>query len=237
MLRRLLGLECWFDRLDERRRVLAGLGVLGFVGASCLYILGIGSSVVVSRMALPLVAEPAPVVVRVPARAPAAPVVVQPSLPTPAPAQAVGPAPTPAVIAGGELIEPPSVREVTLVPRPPQVVWQPEPLKPRVGATPQTTPAPVASPRPGGLLGPAAPVASPRPAAPAGPGASPVPLAPAAPQPGPNGPVVAPTATVPAKPANGPTPTSVPTARPQTTTVPPTATPRPAGPTPTPARR
>ena len=46
---RLLRLEYWFDRLSEPQRLLVGLAALGFFATCWLYVLGLGSIVLVSR--------------------------------------------------------------------------------------------------------------------------------------------------------------------------------------------
>src|SRR5205823_3341170 len=46
---RLLRLQYWYDRLSEPQRLLAGLGAIVLLGTSWLYVLGLGSWVLVNR--------------------------------------------------------------------------------------------------------------------------------------------------------------------------------------------
>ena len=131
----LLRLQYWYDRLSDPRRLLVGLGAILFLAASLLYVLGLTTTVLVSRMELrpeaaPATdAAPAPVVEAQPTPAP--------NQPTPVPAT---PTATPAVDSSGDLIQPPDVPEVAIIPAPPRI-YEPQPqlLKPRVVATPAAT--------------------------------------------------------------------------------------------------
>ena len=128
----LLRLQYWYDRLSEPRRLLVGLGTILFLAACLLYVLGFTSSILVSRMELgPAPAEtPAPIAVE----APATPA---PGEPTSVPAT---PTATPADDGGGNLIRPPEVPDVAIIPVPPRLYEpQPQPIKPRVVATPIAT--------------------------------------------------------------------------------------------------
>jgi hypothetical protein len=161
----LLRAQYWFDRLSEPRRLLVGLLAIVFLGACLLYVLGFTSSILVSRMGTSPAPEPAPGPASAETAAPA--VVVEaggtpePARPTAAP---VTPTATPPVDQGGSLIQPPEVPEVAIIPAPPRI-YEPQPLKPRVVATPVATAraaAPtVATPQPtraggnGGQLTPA----------------------------------------------------------------------------------
>ena len=125
---RLLRLQYWYDRLSEPQRLLAGLGAIVFLGTSWLYVLGLGSWVLVNRAEqfdpsrTGTVTQATPIV----ATAQSAPA-----------ATAVR---TPAVDTNAGLIPPPDVPEVAIVPQPPRYVAPVVPIKPRVI---ETTPMPV----------------------------------------------------------------------------------------------
>ena len=130
---RLLQLQYWYDRLSEPQRLLVGVAVIVFLVTTWLYVLGLGSWVLVNRMD-ELGLEPATssdqiVVTQLPE------VVVSDQ---PAPAM-----PTAAVEVSDGLIQPPDVPEVPIIPAPPRAVVPAVPVKPRVMATVVSTPAPV----------------------------------------------------------------------------------------------
>lgn len=132
---RLLRLQYRYDRLTERQRLLSGLVAILFLATTWLYVLGLGSTVLVSRAE----ALGAPVAVtgtpeRVVVLIEPTPGEPEPSLPQP------NPTATPAVEAAGDLIQAPDVPEVAIIPPPPRAIATPlSPLKPRVVAA---TPAP-----------------------------------------------------------------------------------------------
>ena len=156
---RLLRVEYWFDRLGETQRLLVGLTGLAFLGASCLYLLALGSSVLVNRMESDtlLSAEPPD----------ATPQPSQPARSGPRSSSSSGPAAaaTPAFDSGGDLINAPLVPELSVV-APPRFD-----LKPRVGGT--EVALPVASPE-----APSGPIASPGVFRPPAPNGSPAPVVP-----------------------------------------------------------
>jgi hypothetical protein len=125
---RLLRLQYWYDRLSEPQRLLAGLGAIAFLGTSWLYVLGLGSWVLVNRAEqfdasrTGTVTQAPPIVATVQS-APAATTVR-----------------TPAIDTNTGLIPPPDVPEVAIVPQPPRYVAPVVPIKPRVI---ETTPVPV----------------------------------------------------------------------------------------------
>jgi hypothetical protein len=147
---RLLRLQYWYDRLSDPRRLLVGLALIAFLGSCLLYVLGLTSYVMVSRMdpfdepgigdvepAEGQAAPPAPAPQSIPTQPSG-----QPSAPTAAPTA------TPAVEAGGPLIAPPEVPEVPVIWSPPRFIEPaPQPIKPRVVATSQT-PIRTAAPTP-----------------------------------------------------------------------------------------
>jgi hypothetical protein len=208
---RFLRLEYWYDRLSEPQRVLVGLAGILFLAAAWMYVLGVGSSILVSRTSVETdagqaeVAEVRPTVsLLVPTAEPGQPTPVAPTA-----------APTPSVEAGGNLIAAPDVPEVTIIPPPPRQVIPVQPLKPRVVAT-TPTPGRTVVPTPTQRSGPAT-----------------------APSPGPVR-TSPPTNATPARPASTPARTAAPTAAAPAATKPAASTPVPTSPrqgaAPTPTR-
>lgn len=128
-----------FDRLSEPQRVLFGLAAMALVGATWLYVLGIGSALLLGQI------EPLDELVEDAPTAPSTPTAVVVLLPTVAPATPVPiipPTTTPATEVAKQLIGPPEVPNVPIVAVPRYV--DAEPTKPRVVATPPV-PAPTAA--------------------------------------------------------------------------------------------
>jgi hypothetical protein len=136
---RLLRLQYWYDRLTEPQRLFAGLAAILVLASTWLYLLGLGSWVLVNRAEELGPSQVDQTLVEAP----------QALAPETAAQPAPTVAPTPATETNANLIQPPEIEEVPIVPPAPRAIVPVEPLKPRVMATMAPTasrPAPAAPP-------------------------------------------------------------------------------------------